>query len=720
MKNLKYAKIAAIFFLITVLIILIFIMCGCQKTTTEKYAHHALAEQAEDLNIEKPTNEVFEENRDAGTKGTRITIYTAETSTVPLPSNAEKIYGCTSMQEQLLLLYMSNGALFAAKYTENGEFLSEHLLFDNVIHVYRAAETHSGNLVICLAGRKENNVNTEAERILVVYNKDFVEQYRCPVPAQCRMSFGPAITPNGDYIFWDVNALYTVTEAGELKNQVAVSDVELVSVVCSDRHCTAVVMSGQTLGVCPVDMETLELGCFNALGTSPACYSYLDGNSGTILVNTYDSLYRYDLDKQAYTKIVDWNSVETNGMEITNISNISQGRIAWTDGTTTKISAIKSEEIERDIITVAAVGARNARLEALATEFNHSNEQYYATVNYYNDSATLITEMIAGEVPDIIELTSVPITVTEQNFADLLPYIDGDPELHQEDFLPSVLSAMLVKEQLLAIPSSFYFQTLVGREHNVGSYENWTVEDLNDLLNAKGAAYSAFPAWMTSKELMLWVANVSLGEFVDWSRLDCNFDSNAFISLLNFCNELPPEFDHSTYASDYEDNVLLTVQMFQSAAWLKTIKRNYEGADISYVGFPGDGTNNGSLFSRSDRDLLLAIPLGAKNKDAAWEFIRLMLMPEWQETAMGLPIRMDALKSQLEALKNDPDKLITEEDIEQFLDTLLKTELYICSDSTISEIVLEEAIPFFMGEKGAKEAAKLIDSRVSLYLAEQE
>ena len=87
---------------------------------------------------------------------------------------------------------------------------------------------------------------------------------------------------------------------------------------------------------------------------------------------------------------------------------------------------------------------------------------------------------------------------------------------------------------------------------------------------------------------------------------------------------------------------------------------------------------------------------------------------------MGLPIRMDALKSQLEALKNDPDKLITEEDIEQFLDTLLKTELYICSDSTISEIVLEEAIPFFMGEKGAKEAAKLIDSRVSLYLAEQE
>ena len=81
---------------------------------------------------------------------------------------------------------------------------------------------------------------------------------------------------------------------------------------------------------------------------------------------------------------------------------------------------------------------------------------------------------------------------------------------------------------------------------------------------------------------------------------------------------------------------------------------------------------------------------------------------------------MDVLENQLETLRNDPDKLVTEEDIEQFLNTLLETELYIYSDSTISEIVLEEAIPFFMGTKEAREVAKLIDSRVSLYLAEKE
>ena len=61
-----------------------------------------------------------------------------------------------------------------------------------------------------------------------------------------------------------------------------------------------------------------------------------------------------------------------------------------------------------------------------------------------------------------------------------------------------------------------------------------------------------------------------------------------------------------------------------------------------------------------------------------------------------------------------------EADVAKFLDVLLESEVFIYNDSTISEIVLEEAIPFFVGEKSATSVATLIDSRVSLYLAEQE
>ena len=707
---------ATIMLVLALSLVLTLLLCGCKKPAQDTGSNPS------------PEEAVFSENKEteklADTETNeadrRITVYTTTTNDLPLPREVDTIYGCTSEQGALLVFFSSRDALFAAVFSESGELLSEHRLSDDVVHVYRASETSNGDMAVYAAVQSVDAGSSEKEKMMIVFDDSFEETHRTSIPSQCQMSFGPAITPNGDYIFWDVNTLYSVTETGELVNQKQITDVELVSIVCSDGYCSAVVMKGPTLGLCPIDMETLELGSFTALGASPACYSYLDGHSNTVLVNTDDALYRYDLETQAYTRILDWTTAGTSGMEIKSISNITRDSIAWTDGTTAKLSVIEAQEVEREIVTVAAVGTRHARLEALVSEFNNSSERYYALIHYYDDSAPLITEMIAGNAPDVLEMTSVPMTLTGRNFVDLLPYMEEDPEVQREDLVQSVLSALLVNDQLLAIPSSFYLQTLVGREEMVGARRNWTTEDLRAILNEKGDEYSAFPAWMTSKELMLWVANISLGQFVDWNNLDCDFTNTEFIALLEFCKEMPSEFNSNSYVSDYEKEVLLTVQMFQNVDWLKTIKNNYEGENICYIGFPGDGTNNGSFFSRSDRDLMLAIPIGSKNKSAAWELVRYTLTANWQASVLGLPLRRDVLEKQLSALENESDGLINEADVAKFLDVLLESEVFIYNDSTISEIVLEEAIPFFVGEKSATSVATLIDSRVSLYLAEEE
>ena len=705
-------------------LVLTFLLCGCKKSVGYTVSNTSQEEvvSSENKEIEEQADVEAEElgDTEANEVDRRITVYTAKTSDLHFPREVDTIYGCTSEQEELLVLFSSREELFAAVFSESGELLSEHRLSDDVVHVYRASETSNGDMAVYAAVQSADAGSSEKEKMMIVFDDSFEETHRTSIPSQCQMSFGPAITPNGDYIFWDVNTLYSVTETGELVNQKQITDVELVSIVCSDGYCSAVVMKGPTLGLCPIDMETLELGSFTALGASPACYSYLDGHSNTVLVNTDDALYRYDLETQAYTRILDWTTAGTSGMEIKSISNITRDSIAWTDGTTAKLSVIEAQEVEREIVTVAAVGTRHARLEALVSEFNNSSERYYALIHYYDDSAPLITEMIAGNAPDVLEMTSVPMTLTGRNFVDLLPYMEEDPEVQREDLVQSVLSALLVNDQLLAIPSSFYLQTLVGREEMVGARRNWTTEDLRAILNEKGDEYSAFPAWMTSKELMLWVANISLGQFVDWNNLDCDFTNTEFIALLEFCKEMPSEFNSNSYVSDYEKEVLLTVQMFQNVDWLKTIKNNYEGENICYIGFPGDGTNNGSFFSRSDRDLMLAIPIGSKNKSAAWELVRYTLTANWQASVLGLPLRRDVLEKQLSALENESDGLINEADVAKFLDVLLESEVFIYNDSTISEIVLEEAIPFFVGEKSATSVATLIDSRVSLYLAEQE
>lgn len=691
---------------------LVFLLCGCEKKEEESDIHSTAESFAAENN---PAAAV---DHSAATATAMVTVYTSTTQKLSLPSEAEMICGLASTQEQLFVFFTSGGDLFVATFTAEGEFLTQqHLYEDDAAVIYGVRGVQNGGFAVRIRFSEDDVGNTKDA--LVVYDTDLVPQREWFLPDVCQTTMGPVMTADETYVFWWLHSLYVVSANGELLHTMDLSDVELVSVVCSDKECAAVVISGNTLGICPVDLESRTLGSFTALGKSPACYSYLDGSGDSVLVNTEEVLYRYDCKEQTYTQLMDWMRVDASGLKIRYLTELSQNQVAWSDGSTVTMAAIEPHEIEREIITVAAIGTRNARLEALVSNFNQSSDEYYAVVNYYDDPITLTTQIIAGSPPDVLEMTSVPIALTGKNFVDLLPYIHEDPELALEDFEPGVLSAMLINETLPAIPSSFYLQTIVGRTSNVGTYHNWTAADLQALFKTKGEEYSAFPAWMTSKELMLWVANVSLGQFVDWNSLTCNFDDD-FISLLNFCQQMPSEFDEASYTSDYAENVLLTVQMFQRASWLKALKKNYGGDAISYVGFPGDGTTNGSLFSSADGDLLLAIPINAKNKDAGWSLIRQMLKNEWQETAVGLPIRKDVLDKQLNDMKGDPDTPLTDEDIEQFQSVLSETELFIYSDSTIREIVLEEAVPFFMGDTTAAEAAELIDSRVRLYLAEQE
>lgn len=712
MKNTFNSKITDIILIVAIFVVLVSLMCGCNKKTE----HPRADSTAERTSIEKSSDSTATVNQDAAAKTAIITVYTTETGELALPDEAEKVCGLASTPQQLLVFFMSSGNLSVAAYTPDGEYLAQQQLnHEEAVKMCAVTGIQQG----CFAVRLRENDSENTEDRLIVYDTDFTQQSNCFLPDTYKSLMGPVITADKNYIFWGIQSLYLVSETGEQISAVEISDVELVSVVCAGEQCAVIAMNGNTIGICPIDWNSNKLGDFVALGASPACYSYFNGNEDTVLVNTDDILYQFDFDKQSYANLIDWTSIDISGLNIRYLSELNSNQVAWSDGHVVVIATSEPHNIERKILTVASVGARNARLESLVTNFNSSNKEYYAVVNYYDDPITLTTEIIAGSPPDVLEMTSVPIALTENNFEDLLPYFDEDPEFALEEFEQSVLQAMLVNGELLTMPSSFYLQTVVGRTGNVGTYHNWTIEDLYALLNEKGEGYSAFPAWMTSKELMLWVANVSLGMFVNWSSLECNFD-DEFIALLNFCKEMPSEFEEDSYVSDYADNVLLTVQLFQNAARLEALKRNYDGDEISYVGFPGDGTNNGSLFSSSDRDLLLSIPLNTENKAAAWSLIRQMLKKEWQETVPGLPIRKDVLQEQLDILMDNQDTLLTNADIEEFQNVISETKLFIYNNSIINEIILEEAIPFFMGDRTSREVANLVDSRVSLYLAEQE
>ena len=219
---------------------------------------------------------------------------------------------------------------------------------------------------------------------------------------------------------------------------------------------------------------------------------------------------------------------------------------------------------------------------------------------------------------------------------------------------------------------------------------------------------------------MLWVSTLSMGQFVDFSTMTCNFTHEDFIDLMNFCKDRPDEFDPNAHVSDYDDNILLTLEVIQNAALLQSPKRNYNGEEFIYIGFPNSIGNNGSFFAAPYQDLQLAIPEQTKNKDGAWAFLREMLSTEYQSTMeYFLPILESALMNSLDKQLNAPETILTQEDVDRFLELLNNTEIFLYGDSSIQNIILEEAIAFFENAKTAEEVAELIQSRVSLYLAEK-
>ena len=98
----------------------------------------------------------------------------------------------------------------------------------------------------------------------------------------------------------------------------------------------------------------------------------------------------------------------------------------------------------------------------------------------------------------------------------------------------------------------------------------------------------------------------------------------------------------------------------------------------------------------------------------AKQYDRLQLMWLMQMTCKAIEVML--------GLKEDTqytEKPLTDEEIRDCWELINGTETYLREDMIISKIIIEEAESYFSGEKSAEEAAKIIQSKVSLYLQEQ-
>lgn len=146
-----------------------------------------------------------------------------------------------------------------------------------------------------------------------------------------------------------------------------------------------------------------------------------------------------------------------------------------------------------------------------------------------------------------------------------MPYLESDPELKKEDFLPSVFEAMQTEGELYSVTSAFELYSMAGRTSDVGENTGWNLDEFYGLLEKKGEDVRIFESDRKMDMLDSLLA-VSLTDFVEWETGKCNFKSKDFMDILKICDRFGSEGDQEDEAKMYfagDKSLEKTVEIIQ-------------------------------------------------------------------------------------------------------------------------------------------------------------
>ena len=411
-------------------------------------------------------------------------------------------------------------------------------------------------------------------------------------------------------------------------------------------------------------------------------------------------------------------------------------------------------------------------LKSRIVEFNKTSEDYriiikdysqYATEeDYYAGLTKLNTEIISGQIPDIFYTFYMPIAqyAGQGILEDLKPFIDKDSELSGDALMTHIIDAASIDGHLYQAFGFFNIQTAIGLTKVVGDYSEWTLDSLKDAMTKLQPEATVFDVYYTRDSMFQNCLSRSYSSFVNRVTGECNFDGQDFRDLLEFINSFPVDYDYSNY--DYTTNpggaesmkrglqLLMDTGIYSLSSYLWTLA-SFGGEEISYVGYPST-TGNNNVFSINDG---MSISTTCADKDGAWQFVRTLFTKEYQEenSYSGLPTNAAVFNEQVKDLmtieyQTDADgnpildengeKLVnpkasywfdedneytidvmTQEQLDQFMALYSGTEMVSQDDEEVMDIIRAETVAYFAGSKTLDDTVRLIQNRVSLYVAEQ-
>jgi ABC-type glycerol-3-phosphate transport system substrate-binding protein len=413
---------------------------------------------------------------------------------------------------------------------------------------------------------------------------------------------------------------------------------------------------------------------------------------------------------------------------------------------------------ERIVLTLATVWL-DWSLRSNIVNFNKTNDTYRIRVIDYSEFRTeddwmagvtrLSTEIISGRVPDILDVSNLPYSqyVARNLLVDLNPYIDADPELNRDNLMDSVLRAAEINGGLYQIFPTFSISTLYGHPSVLGPNMGWNMSEFRDVLRANPQADFPLGQDFTKNAFLQFAISVGMDDFVDWSTGRCHFDTDSFIQLLEFANTFPEEFDwdYETYISPYE---LIAAGRQIILPWGISDFRDIQsgramfGGDVVFKGFPTESRTGNTLNLWSGN---LSMTSKCSDKDGAWEFMRTIISEDSQGSrGWGFPVNKTAFNKRLEDAMTPQTYIdeygnevemsqggigwgdgpmvelfaLTQQDADLLMALIGSLSGTSSQNEALMNIINEGATDFFNGRNSAQDAARVIQSRATILIAE--
>lgn len=487
--------------------------------------------------------------------------------------------------------------------------------------------------------------------------------------------------------------------------------------------------------------------------------------------------YGYKLAEESAEMLFDWISCDVNNNALQLVSVREDGVVEGFIGNYDEdaddssfeyvsVSKVPYDAVPHKESLSMAVMYLDYHTQQAIIDFNRSNEKYRVDVRDYSEYNSeddysagltkLTTEIMAGNMPDILSVAeSIPYRqlAAKGLLEDLYPYIDADEQLSRGDFFPNVLSAMGLDGKLYAACAGFAVNTAVGASSVVGDTPGWTYDDYYAALATMPEGCDGFDIGVDRDTMLEACLALDMTDYVDWAAGTCNFDSEDFVKVLDFCKPFPDASYYENYEYTAEDSPAQGKQMLCVATFSSTdfFYMDYDkvfGGQATCIGFPTNkGVGNTLAMLES-----YAMSSSCHNKEAAWQLLRGFLTEEYQMEGNYLPTNQKTFEKQLEkAMEVEYEKdangnylldengeripvsrgsvydgmetyniyATTPRQAQMLRDVIASATKMMDYDTSIINIVKEEAAAYFAGQKTAQEVCKLIQSKVNIYINEQ-